>query len=565
MYCSDCGADNKDGENFCSSCGAKLSGGAPGQVQFAQPSNAGQPPRKKPGKGLWIGIGAVVLVVIAAVVLFVYPGVLMGGGLSGPLSGDTVQTRFVNDNVAVFGGAFEGLKNDTAKDLMEKPFALSMDIDAKVGGDSESVSVDMAYDEQTLGVNAKVAGESVTLKLLEDVLYVSVPGGYIQGVRFDTDADLSEKMPLKDRIAALVENMQGNTASLDYKKLAETFFNSIDEGCFEKSASKTMLTMDADDLIAMLETFKQKLQDDDDLLDSLEDYIKDISGSPADVIDALNDAIDSLEESKDTADLSLEWVVSYQGGKPVSMELTIEAAGEELGFSFEYEKTGSATDIDFAIDVPDSGVTGSMSYEKTAKGIEYSGDVTAEGQTISFEGSESWSGDDISGEVTLEAGGQTVKLSYDGTLSIGAPKTNVDDDSAYDIDTDNATVMDIKDLMGGLGSLPGMSSVIPNVESPIASENSLEGRIYATQSLSSDGTEEAAFYFENGMVYIGTVGMTTDEIREASSLYTPYGITYTFDGMMLVMSSNGETSTFSYDVYGDTLVAEDGTVLSRVQ
>ncbi len=565
MYCSDCGAYNKDGENFCSSCGAKLSGGAPGQVQFAQPSNAGQPPRKKPGKGLWIGIGAVVLVAIAAVVLFVYPGVLVNRGLSGLLSGDTVQTRFVNDNAAVFVGAFEGLKNDTAKDLLGKPFSLSMDIDAEIGGDSESVSLDMAYDEQTLGANAKVAGQSVTLKLLEDVLYVSVPGGYVQGVRFDTDADLSEKMPLKERIAALAENMQGDTASLDYRKLAETFFNSIDKDCFEKSASKTTLAMDADDLIAMLETFIQKLQDDDDLLDSLEDYIKDISGSSADVIDALNDAIDSLEESKDKVDPSLEWVVSYQGGKPVSIELTIEAAGDELGFSFEYENTGSATDIDFAIEVPDSGITGSMKYEKTTKGIEYSGDIAAEGQTISFEGSESWSDDDISGEVTLEAGGQTVKLSYDGTLTIRAPKTNVDDDSAYDIDTDNATVMDIKDLMGGLGSMPGVSSVIPNMESPIASENSLEGRIYATQGFSSEGTEEAAFYFENGLVYIGTVGMTIDEIRETSNLYTPYGITYTFDGMMLVMTSNGETRTFSYDVYSDMLVAEDGTVLLRVQ
>jgi hypothetical protein len=295
---------------FCTSCGAKTEGSPSNSGEQPQPSypaqNAyppagieppyppmppiygqagGQPPRKKPKAGLWIGLAAGLLVVIAVIVLFVYPGVLVGGG--GPLSGNTVQTRFVNDSAEVFTGAFSGLKDTAVADMLNQPFELSVDMDSETDYGTSSATMDAAYDGKTLGVEMQGEGTDNALLLTEDVLYEST-GGWVTGVKFDTDEDLSESMPLGARLKALFSGATGSNAEVDWKKLVEMLVNSINKDCFVKGSSETTLTMDSGDLTDMLNAFSDKLEADDDLRGQLEDFLKDVTGESADIMDIID-------------------------------------------------------------------------------------------------------------------------------------------------------------------------------------------------------------------------------------------------------------------------------------
>jgi hypothetical protein len=457
MFCSKCGSPINEGEKFCSVCGEKVEA-APMQQNQAQPDGAQQPygqqpygnmysVPKKSKKGLAITLSLVAVLAIAAVLIFVVFGnqAALSQGL---FKGDTPQTQFANNAVRVFSDAFAGFGDGGSdiEELAKQPFDITMDISADAMGQPVNVTLDAAYDNETLGMNLNAMGSSVKMLLLEDVLYMDMFGS-VAGLDFNSSADLSKPMPLEDRLMALVEdlNPQENTLSKeDYMAIAEMFLNSIDEKCFKNSDSRSTLTLGADDVVAALRTFAEKLDADKELKEKLEDYIEQSSGTSVDVIKEINDAADSLEGQEDAAGVEIVWDINFENGKPVSFEITAGDGIEEYALTFGYKKDGDSTDIEFELVSGSSSadtVTGSFSYTKTDSGMEFEGDITVQGESLTIEGSEEIDGDKANGTITInipETG--EITLEYEATIKIGMPDSKVKDDERFEIDTENATV-----------------------------------------------------------------------------------------------------------------------------
>lgn len=475
MFCSKCGSPVNEGEKFCSVCGQQTETAGMqqtvdqpvaeqpyGQQPYGQqPYNNGYDNApKKSKKGLWVALSLVAVLAIAAVLIFVVfannqPTISQS---ELPFEGNTPQTQFANNTVRVFSDAFAGLGSDTSsfEEIADKPFDMTMDMTAGIMGQKFIVSLDAAYDNETLGFNINAMGTSVKMALLEDVLYMDMLGN-VTGIDFNSSADLSKSMTLEDRITALVEGLgmqQSTLGEEDYIAIAELFLNSIDEKCFVSTDSKTTLTLEAGDVAAALKTFAGKLEENPELKTKLEAYINSSSGTTVDIIKELNDSADSIEK-QDSADTKIVWEISFENEKPVSFEITASSGSEKYVLTFGYEKKGSGADISFKLDSGSTGViTGSFSYTKTGNKTEYKGDITFEGQSLTIEGSSESNGNKVSGTMTInipEAG--EISLDYEGTLSIGMPGKSVKDDSRFKIDTDSATVTS---LPSGISGMPSM-------------------------------------------------------------------------------------------------------------
>lgn len=463
MYCSSCGAELPEGSAFCTSCGTKMDSPAPAsqplqsqptydqlpysqqpysQQPYGQPPYD-QPPKKgKPKTWLLIAGGAVLLLAIAAVLVFVVFGV---GGGGWPLSGNTVQTKFVNDGVQVFSGAFSDLGNEDMVRLLTEPFDVEMDVSVSADSMPVEASIAAAYDKELLGLQAEAMGQDIKVQLDGDTLYYSMYGS-VAGVQFDTDADLSKPMALKDRIAALMENFQEDASSdVDYLLVAEAMANSINEECFDKGTDQTTLTLTPEDIIDTLKTLREKAEEDEALSDALDEMELD-----------LDEAIESGEQSMDSVDFTITITISYDGGKPVNIMLEYDD-GTDYGsgtVEFGYEKTTNGKDISLTMDASGTQVEGSLNITKTGKDVEYNGEieVSYDGTpygSYTIEGSESWDGDEVEGAATVADNmGTEYGIDYSGTLAFGMPEEKIEDDSRFEIDKSDADVQDFEDLMG---------------------------------------------------------------------------------------------------------------------
>lgn len=483
MFCRKCGTPLEEGAKFCSVCGEKADNGAPAQQNLDQQPYGeqsleqqpyGQQPYgeqpyvntsynepKKSKKWLWISLSLVAVIAIAAVLVFV---VFAGNGQptlareSWPFKGDTTQTQFVNNSFKVFSNAFDGLgKEDSSfEKLATQPFDVNMDLDANYMGQSVALKLDAAYDQESLGMNLGVMGQSIKMMLLEDVLYVDSMGS-VTGLKFSSNSDLSKPMLLEDRLKKLVEGLQMQQASLseeDIIAVTELFVNSIDEKCFKTTDSKTTLTLNAQDIADTLRTFADKLDANKELKAKIEQYIKDSGAEAVDVIKEIKDAADSLD--KDSSDFEMVWEVGFKNEKPVSFEITLNANGQKVVITFGYEQKGDSTDITFNIDTGDStvgNITGEFSYKKKGTGVEFEGSITAQGQTMTISGDTEQDGDKASGTITLNIPGLgEISLDYDSELNIGMPGKKVKDDDRFQIDTSNAVVTDMSSMPGLTGA-----------------------------------------------------------------------------------------------------------------
>ncbi len=467
MYCSNCGAEVPEGSVFCISCGTKVDSPVPASqppqsqpensyIQPADPMNIqpsygqppyGQPP-KKGRKKTWMLVagGVVLLLAVAAVLIFV----VFAPGSGWPLSGSTMQTRFVNDGARVFVGAFSDLGNKDMARLLTEPFDVDMDVDINTGTVPMEASIAAAYDKELLGLRAEVAGQDVRLQLDGDTLYYSMYG-MVGGLQFDTDEDLSKPMALKDRIMVLVASMQDqDAAEIDYLLVAEAMVNSISEDCFEKSANETTLTLTTQDIVDTLKTLRDKAEEDEALSDALKEM--DMN---------LDELIENGQESVGKVELTITVTIGYEGGKPVNLEFGYDN-GTDYGsgnIQFGYEKTGSGTDISYSVDA-DGSMDANFNILRKGKDVEFEGEIkvdyTGIVQTYSVEGSESWDGDDVEGTVTVtDDTGTEYGVDYNGTFTFGMPKESVEDDSRFEIDKSDAEMQDFEDMMG-LGLNSGM-------------------------------------------------------------------------------------------------------------
>ncbi len=487
MFCRKCGAPVTSGESFCSACGEKIEAAEPsqyaayqqpyaqpyvqqqnneppyGQIPYGQPLQGayGQPPYAEPPKKkskaiIWVIAAIAAALAIAAVLLFVvFPA---GGGANWPFAGNTTQTRFINDSFKVFSGSFSGIGGgETFGRLAKEPFEISMDMTASFEGQQNKASIQAAYDNESFGLRLEQGGNATTILLLEDVLY-SESGGTTNGIRYDTKADMSKSMTLEQRIKALLESntQQQTSVNVDFGRISEMLVNSIDEGCFESAGDSTTLKLNAGDIISTLENFSEKLENDKRLLQDLEDYLKTVSGTRVDIISVLDMAADALETQKSALNFEIVWEVKYRDAAPVSLEITFDDGSSEYAVLYGYKRAGEKTEIEFSVtDAGTTAVTGTISYEKTPRGIEYSADIIAKEQTLSLKGSEQREGDDVSGDVALTVPGTgNVNVTYEESLKFGKPSERVAD--KFKVDTDSANITDASDAANPLG-VPGVS------------------------------------------------------------------------------------------------------------
>ncbi len=459
MYCSSCGANNPDDSLFCAVCGARMdvpsqipqpsygqsSYNQPpyGQPPYGQPPQ-GQQPKKGKSKAVWFVIGgAALLLAIALVLIFVvFPGGAKPAGSDEDdlLDEDTMQAEFVNDCGKVFTNALSGLGGVDYARFKEEPFNVDMEYSVEVSGFPMKIEMSAVYDEVKLGMLAEVMGQGAVLLLDDDTLYVS-SAEEVMGYRFDTDEDMSDSMTLEKRVGALIKNMSGESG--DYMLIIEAMIDSIDEGCFDKSGSETTLKLTSDDMIDMLKTLEEKAEDDEELSDAMkETELK------------IDDAIDNMEEQ----DFDLIVTVGYDDDTPVSFEIDFDDGTEYGAFNLQFgaEDTKDGKDIRFKADAAGTNVDGGISVTKDGNDVSYDGElsVTTSGttETYTLEGTESWDGDEVEGSITVaDSYGNAYTIEYSGSVVFGMPEEKVEDDSRFDVDTSDADIQDISDLMSSSG------------------------------------------------------------------------------------------------------------------
>ena len=458
MFCVKCGAQLPPDSQFCTVCGTRVENAPiaaqPNVAPIAPMDQAfisGQPPKKKGKALLWVLIGVGVALIAAAVLFFV---VFAPGGIAGPFSGNTVQTRFANDVVGVFSGAASGFETKSnMTDITEKPFDMKMNYTAEITDINADFDIEAAYDEKALGLSINTsmdysnsalaelmsdqasADSAIKLLLLEDVLYVE-HDGVTDGIRFDTKSDLSKPMSLKERISALMNNQ--NIKNINYIALIEAFLNSIDEKCFVKNADQFTLTLDSASMADALEAFSEMLDNDEALKESF------MALSMDEELD-FSEAIETAENS----DYEMEWIVDFENGRPVGFNVSFDESGSkafEAAFGYENEKNGKAISFELS-DESDNVFSGNVVLSKTEKGVDFDGSIEAAGSgQIDISGSSEIDNENISGSVEISGLGMTASTQYEGTVSIGMPDKAVENDSRFELDTEGAIITDMGDV-----------------------------------------------------------------------------------------------------------------------
>ncbi|MBN6039440.1 DUF4333 domain-containing protein [Amycolatopsis sp. 195334CR] len=119
--------------------------GQTAQYDFQQQGYPGQPqpegPKKKSGKGLWIGLGAVVVIALVAVALLVWPAPFNKKVFDNVAMQDAVK-KVLTDNYQV-----QGVEGVTCPESKEVKNGTGFDCEAKIGGDTKTVPIKVVNEE----------------------------------------------------------------------------------------------------------------------------------------------------------------------------------------------------------------------------------------------------------------------------------------------------------------------------------------------------------------------------------------------------------------------------------
>ncbi|QFU90616.1 DUF4333 domain-containing protein [Amycolatopsis sp. YIM 10] len=118
--------------------------GQTAQYDFQQQQGyPGQQPevRKKSGKGLWIGLGAVVVIALVAVALLVWPAPFNKKVFDNVAMQDAVK-KVLTDNYQV-----QGVEGVTCPESKEVKNGTGFDCEAKIGGDTKTVPIKVVNEE----------------------------------------------------------------------------------------------------------------------------------------------------------------------------------------------------------------------------------------------------------------------------------------------------------------------------------------------------------------------------------------------------------------------------------
>ena len=476
MFCIKCGTQIPPDGRFCNRCGTPVYNQNPQTPPFEQPMAApvggidnvppappyapvyaqgqpyGPPPVKKSKKKALIiaSASAVAILALAAVLIFV----VFAQAAGWPLSGDTLQTKFVNENFEVFALIYEDEPQLDTEVMLKQPFEymITQSITGMSGFDMQS-EIAFAYDELTLGMLSSQNDTTTKLLLIEDTLYIGTVYDYFGyeyehtvGLKFDTKADLSKPMPLEDRINALMSELE---IDIDTKKLAEMFFNSISEDCFDKNDMRTTLTLRGEDLAQTLRTFSDKLKDERVIDDAFGNIIEKFSG----VRMNLSSALALITPQLARADFELVWTVKYDNGKPNRIEMSA-SAGREHAFDLSVETQRRADDKNVRFELFAPGY-----YENTNLNFDFSWQTKDSKTVFKADLALNETTMTMSGTIDMSEYGYTMLMDmhipdYDETvtsklvvsLSPGQPRRAVLDDERFQINTDEAIIIDLGDM-----------------------------------------------------------------------------------------------------------------------
>jgi hypothetical protein len=289
---------------------------------------APQTPLKKPlGRGVkaFIFVGGAVVLAVALILVFA----LSGGG--GPLSGNTVQTKFVNENVGFFSKLTGDFQVADASKMLSGPFEYTVDVSAKVNGNHVDSKIAMAYDQKAFGVLSDDGYNTIKLLLIGDELRSEAYGG-AQVIEFDTDADVDANMTLADRFFAMLNT---GDANVDYKKLVEILVNSIPGDCFERSGDSFTMTLDSDALADTMNAFAEAIENEKEINEAFSDFTKDIVNMSLDLSEVAEMAADAIEGYGAYYDFELVWEIAYENGKPDSVAISYEDDSGYNDFTLE--------------------------------------------------------------------------------------------------------------------------------------------------------------------------------------------------------------------------------------
>ena len=448
MNCRNCGTEIPAGSQFCIHCGQRADEVPPQSEQppvaymppppLTDPNVQPQPPKKPMSKGMkaliFGGAGAVVLAVVLILVF-----TLSGGG--GPLSGKTVQTRFVNENARFMEALLGDLAvMDTSK-MLSEPFEYTTESSTESDGYSADMEIAMAYDKHTLGIMVDQDYGTITVQL-SDSLIIDY-GGYVQVIEFDSDADLDAAMTLEQRITALFAS---EGTDVNYLKLIEMLVNSIPEDCFEKTSSSFTLTLNDKDLTDTLNAFAEQVKNDEALDEAFTDTFKGIFGKRYSLSDIAELAAEELESGN--YDFEITWELGYDKGAPTSVAISYEDDSGYNDFTLEagYEATKDGKDIEIALENEYSEFSLEMTTVETRRGVEFEGEIETEYETMTFEGYATQSGNDYAIGLDAEDDYYSYSIEQQGTIQYGMPDKDVEDDRRFEIDTDDAYYVDLSDL-----------------------------------------------------------------------------------------------------------------------
>lgn len=445
MLCRNCGVDIPVGSSFCIHCGAKADDIPQTQAAFAQPGGGypampQQTPKKPLGKGMKLAIfggGAAVLLIVALILIFT----LSGGGL---LSGNTVQTKFVNENVRVMTLMMEDFRTADTSKMLSGPFDFTAEVTTEANGQKTDTEMSMAYDQKAFGLISDSDYGSVKLLLVGEELRVESYGS-VQVIEFDSDADLDKNMTLLNRFLAILNT---GDANINYKKFVEILVNSIPEDCFEKTSDSLTMTLDAGALVDTLDAFADAIEKEEEIDKAFNDFSKEVAGKSLDLSELAGLAAKALKSYN--YDFDLEWEVSYKNGAPNGITISYEDDSGYNDFTLEmsYEKASGGKDIDISLETKSgySDLSLEMTTKNTSEGVEFEGDIKTQYDKISFEGIQKVKGDNFSVEMSMDSsGGYSYSYSMEGTITYGTPKKAVESDRRFDIDTEDANYRDLSD------------------------------------------------------------------------------------------------------------------------
>ena len=344
----------------------------PYQPYQAQPP---LPPKKK--SKWWIWLIVAVVVVLAVVALFVFGVIDLGGKRPGNEGAwkaydyfDTRQDKLESIQSSVYKEVSD--RFDTEAFEMEGDFKIKSDLfDATaLGIDSFGADFQAKYDLKDLGLKLNLFDTvSADVYLIDEDLVVSVLGeAYAMPLDPNTDVDLSEEMPLSDRIDALSSLSTGE----DFSELAEKVmaelapaipneltekdtvdvYSPLEDDEVEMKAVTT--TLEKDEIYDIIVAFGENLDENQDLIDELQDFADTLSTAAGEEID-IQDYVDQMidldeDELNDMEDVTISWSVYEYKGEDVGFSLYIDNAGEEIELTMITQFTKNAAYISVKVD-----------------------------------------------------------------------------------------------------------------------------------------------------------------------------------------------------------------------